>query len=126
MNPLMAAWILVASHGSPHTVEWRRRGGEVVVLALRLASTLLHVTAHDDQCEHQAQLLLVLHFYHQFVRVRSRIQGRIIIKCLENLYLISFIICLSFPGFRCVAQFLSHAEAHPAANPQAPPHCVGL
>lgn len=71
MNPLMAAWILVGSHSAPHTMEWRRRAGEVVVLVVKLVSTLLQVTAHDDHCEHQAQLLLVLHFYHQFVRVRT-------------------------------------------------------
>lgn len=85
----MAAWVLVGSHSGPHTVEWRRRGGEVVVLVVRLVSTLLRVTAHDDHCEHQTQLLLVLHFYHQFVRVRSRRQGgvRQVVVCLGIVYL---------------------------------------
>ncbi|MPC30106.1 hypothetical protein E2C01_023363 [Portunus trituberculatus] len=69
MKPLMAAWTLIGSHSGAHTLEWRRRGSEVVGVVTRLVATLLRITTHDDHLEHQLQLLLVLHLYHQFVRV---------------------------------------------------------
>lgn len=69
MKPLMAAWTLIGSHRGAHTVEWRRRASEVVVVMTRLVATLLRITTHDDHLEHQLQVLLVLHFYHQLVRV---------------------------------------------------------
>ena len=74
MKPLLAAWSLIGSHVGPHTMEWRRRAGEVVVVVMRLMTALLRITTHDDRLEHQLQLLLVLHFYHQFVRVRRIVQ----------------------------------------------------
>lgn len=84
----MAAWTLTGSHGGPHTIDWRRRAGEVVVLVMRLVTTLLRITTHDDCFEHQLQLLLVLHFYHQFVRVRVILNhfGYNNFKCSEPMY----------------------------------------
>ncbi|XP_063881049.1 uncharacterized protein LOC135111554 isoform X2 [Scylla paramamosain] len=69
MKPLMAAWALIGSRSEAHTLEWKRRANEVVMVMTKLMATLLRITTHDDHLEHQLQVLLVLHFYHQFVRV---------------------------------------------------------